>query len=323
MTKFSTVRVFVACRLPAECRVLFSTRFDARFNGHDRTMTTEELIAESAGVEVLVVTATDKLPAATIARLPPTIRIVATYSVGHEHIDVAAARARGLTLLYTPDVLSDACADTALLLMLGAARRVVEGAALVRSGTWTGWTPLQLLGCDVHRARLGIIGMGRIGRAIAKRAGGFDMAVHYHNRSRLPVETEAGARFHPTLDTLLAESDFLCVACPASPETRHLIDAARIEQLPPGAIVVNIARGEVIDDRALIPALQSGRLFAAGLDVFENEPDIAEAYRTLPNVFALPHIGSSTLETRVAMARLLVDGIEATLDGAPAVNRLA
>jgi len=323
MTRFSATRVFVACRLPDECRALFSDRFDARFNEHGRTLTPGELIQESAGADVLVLTATDKLDAGVIADLAPSIRIAATYSVGHEHIDVAAARARGLTLLYTPDVLSDACADTALLLMLGAARRVRESAALVRSGAWTGWTPLQLLGRDVHGARLGIIGMGRIGRAIAQRARGFDMAVHYHNRSRLAADIEAGARFHPTLDTLLAESDFLCVACPASPETRHLIDAARLRQLPPDAIIVNIARGEVIDDRALIPALESGQVFAAGLDVFENEPAIAEAYRTLPNVFALPHIGSSTLGTRMAMARLLADGIAAVLAGQPVPNRLA
>jgi len=323
MSRFSSVRVFVACRLPTECRALFAQAFDARFNEHDRTLTPDELIHESAGAQVLVGTATDRLDATAIARLSSRIRIVATYSVGHDHIDLAAARDRRLTVLYTPDVLSDACADTALLLMLGAARRVVESGDLVRSGAWTGWTPLQLLGRDVHGARLGIIGMGRIGRAIARRVRGFDMAVHYHNRSRLAAEVEAEARFHPTLDTLLAVSDFLCIACPASPETRHLIDADRIEQLPQGAIVVNIARGEVIDDRALIPALRSGRLFAAGLDVFENEPDIAAAYRTLPNVFALPHIGSSTLETRVAMARLLVDGIAASLAGEAAGNRLA
>lgn len=323
MTSFSSVRVFVACRLPPECRALFSDRFDARFNERGRTLTADELIADSAGAEVLVLTATDRLDADAIARLPAEIRIVATYSVGHEHIDMAAARGRGLILLFTPDVLSDACADAAFLLMLGAARRVTESMDLVRSGAWTGWTPLQLLGRDVHGARLGIIGMGRIGRAIAKRARGFDMAVHYHNRSRIAAEAEASARFHPTLDGLLAESDFLCVACPASPETRHLIDAARIERLPPGAIIVNIARGEVIDDRALIPALESGRVFAAGLDVFENEPNIAPAYRTLPNVFALPHIGSSTLGTRVAMARLLADGIAASLAGQPTPNRLA
>jgi glyoxylate reductase len=313
MAAVSSTRVFVACRLPPEARAPFSERFDARFNERGRTLTPDELVADSAGAEVLVATATDRLDAETIARLPAGLRVLATYSVGHEHIDKAAARARGLAVLFTPDVLSDACADTALLLMLGAARRGVESLALVRSGAWTGWTPLQLLGRDVHGARLGIVGMGRIGRAIAKRARGFDMTVHYHNRSRLA----------PELDSLLPESDFLCVACPASPETRHLIDAARIALLPPGAIVVNIARGEVIDDRALIPALESGRLFAAGLDVFENEPDIAPAYRTLPNVFALPHIGSSTLETRVAMARLLVDGIAATLAGEAAPNRLA
>lgn len=323
MTRFSTVRVFVACRLPAEARALFSDRFDARFNERGRTLTTDELIADSADAAVLVMTATDRLDAATITRLPSNLKVLATYSVGHDHIDVAVARARGLIVLFTPDVLSDACADTAFLLMLGAARRVVESLDLVRSGAWSGWTPLQLLGRDVHGARLGIIGMGRIGRAIARRARGFDMAVHYHNRSRLAAELEAGAVFHPTLETLLADSDFLCVACPASPETRHLIDAARIALLPPGAIIVNIARGEVIDDRALIPALESGRIFAAGLDVFENEPNIAPAYRALPNVFALPHIGSSTLETRVAMARLLVEGIEASLAGEPAPNRLA
>jgi len=323
MTSLSTVRVFVACRLPAEARAPFAERFDARFNARGRTLTADELVADSAGAEVLVVTATDRLDAATIARLPADVRVLATYSVGHEHIDVAAPKARGLTVLYTPDVLSDACADTAFFLMLGAARRGVESLDLVRSGAWTGWTPLQLLGRDVHGARLGIVGMGRIGRAIAKRARGFDMVVHYHNRSRLAPELEAGAHFHPTLDTLLAESDFLCVACPASPETRHLIDAARIAQLPQGAIIVNIARGEVIDDQALIPALESGRIFAAGLDVFENEPNIAPAYRRLPNVFALPHIGSSTLETRVAMARLLAEGIAGVLVGGPVTNRLA
>ncbi|GGF36483.1 D-glycerate dehydrogenase [Aliidongia dinghuensis] len=323
MTAFSSTRVFVACLLPDEAKAQFSERFDARFNAHGRTLTADELVADSAGAEALVVTATDRLDAATIARLPASVRLLATYSVGHEHIDTPAARERGLTVLYTPDVLSDACADTALLLMLGAARRVVESQALVRSGAWTGWTALQLLGRDVHGARLGILGMGRIGRAVAKRARGFDMVVHYHNRSRLSPEHEAGALYHPTLDTLLVESDFLCVACPSSPETRHLIDAARIARLPPGAIIVNIARGEVIDDQALIPALESGRIFAAGLDVFEGEPNIAPAYRTLPNVFSLPHIGSSTLETRVAMARLLAHGITAAFAGEPVPNRLA
>jgi glyoxylate reductase len=170
MSQFSSVRVFVACRLPPECRAVFSARFDAWFNERDRTLTPDELVTDSIGAEVLVLTATDRLDAAAIERLPPTIRIVATYSVGHEHIDKPAAWARGLILLFTPDVLSDACADAALLLMLGAARRATESIELLRSGAWTGWTPLQLIGRDVHGARLGIIGMGRIGRAVAKRA---------------------------------------------------------------------------------------------------------------------------------------------------------
>jgi glyoxylate reductase len=323
MTTPSSVPVFVACRLPVEAQALFSERFAARFNERGRTLTSDELVADAAGAAVVVVTATDRLDAETIGRLPRSVRALATYSVGHEHLDLTAAKARGLAVLFTPDVLSDSVADTAMLLMLGAARRVVESSDLVRSGSWTGWTPLQLLGREVHGARLGILGMGRIGRAIAKRARGFDMAVHYHNRSRLAAALEAGAIFHATLDGLLAESDFLCIACPASPGTRHLIDATRIERLPPGAIVVNIARGEVIDDRALMPALQSGRLFAAGLDVFEGEPDICPAYRTLPNAFALPHIGTATMQTRLAMARLLVDGIAAWHAGRAVANRLA
>jgi lactate dehydrogenase-like 2-hydroxyacid dehydrogenase len=315
-------RLFVACRLPIEAQALFSDRFTARFNEYGRTLTPAELIAESAGAEALVLTATDRLDTAAIAALDPSIRIVATYSVGHEHIDLDAAHARGLALMSTPDVLSDSCADTAMLLMLGAARRVVEGLALVRDGGWTGWTPLQLLGTEVHGRRIGIVGMGRIGRAIARRARGFDMPVHYHNRRELPADQAENARYHPTLETLLAVSDFLCVACPANAETRHLIDADRIARLPDGAVVVNIGRGEVIDDRALIAALSSGKVAAAGLDVFENEPAIDPAYRTLPNVFGLPHIGSATLQTRLAMARLLADGLEAFFTGARPDNLL-
>jgi glyoxylate reductase len=308
-------KLFVAVRLPVEAQAMFSGRFTARFNEFGRTLTTAELIAESAGADALVLTATDRLDAAAIARLDGSIRAVATYSVGHEHIDLAAARARGLTLMSTPDVLSDSCADTAMLLMLGAARRVVEGLELVRSGTWTGWTPLQLLGTEVHGRRIGIIGMGRIGRAIARRARGFDMPVHYHNRRALPADQAEDARYHPTVESLLAVSDFLVVACPANAETRHLIDANRIAMLPEGAIVTNIGRGEVIDDQALIAALNSGRVAAAGLDVFENEPAIDPAYRTLPNVFGLPHIGSATLQTRIAMARLLAEGLDSFFRG--------
>lgn len=316
-------RVFVACTLPEPAQAPFANGFASRFNDRGRTLTGAELVEGCAGAAGVVVTATDAMAAPVISALPPTVRVLATYSVGHEHIDVGAAKARGLAVLSTPDVLSDSCADAAMLLMLGAARRAVEGLDLVRSGRWTGWTPLQLPGTDLHGRRLGILGMGRIGRAVARRARGFAMPVHYHNRAPLPDDQAEGGRFHPTLAGMLPHCDFLCVACPSTPETRGLVGADALAALPDGAVVANISRGDVVDDAALVAALRSGKVAAAGLDVFANEPRIEPAYRTLPNVFALPHIGSATMQTRVAMARLLADGMAAVLDGRPAANRLA
>jgi lactate dehydrogenase-like 2-hydroxyacid dehydrogenase len=286
-------RVFVACVLPPAAAKPFRDRYDTAFNTEDRVLTPDELVAGSLGATILVVTATDRLDATMIARLPPSLRMICTYSVGTDHIDLAALAARGLKLLSTPDVLSESCADIALLLMLGAARRAVEGLALVRGGAWGGWMPGQLLGSDVHSRRLGILGMGRIGRAVARRAKGFDLAI---------------------------VSDILCVACPGGLANRHLIDANFLDQMPAGAIVTNISRGDVIDDAALVERLQDGRIAAAGLDVFDGEPAIHPAYRTLPNVFALPHSGSATVETRREMSRLLCDGIDGVLAGGRPAN---
>lgn len=304
-------------------QALFIDRFEARCNATRRILSREELLQGVQDAEVLVLTATDKLDAELIRQLPSSLRVVCTYSIGMEHMDVEALKARGIAVLATPDVLSESCADVAMLLMLGAARRAVESSALLRSGQWTGWTPRQLLGVDVWGRRLGILGMGRIGRAIARRARGFDMAIHYHNRSRLAPELEDGAVYHADLASLAENSDFLCVACPSSPATRGLVNADIIDRLPPSAVVCNIARGDIIDDAALVPALESGRVAAAGLDVFAGEPNVHPAYRTLPNVFGLPHIGSSTESTRLAMGRLLCDGIEAFFAGAEPVNRVA
>lgn len=315
--------VFVACDLPESVQALFIERFQARCNDQGRTLTPAELLEGVQGRQVLVLTATNRLDAAMVAQLPDTLKVVCTYSIGMEHLDVEALKARGIVVLATPDVLSESCADVALLLMLGAARRVVESSALVRSGEWAGWTPRQLLGVDVWGRRLGILGMGRIGRAIARRARGFDMTVHYHNRSRLAPELEENAVYHDSLVGLAAHSDFLCVACPSSPATRGLVNAGVIASLPPQAVVCNIARGDIIDDTALVAALESGAVAAAGLDVFAGEPDIHPAYRTLPNVFSLPHIGSSTESTRLAMGRLLCDGITAYFAGEEPVNRVA
>lgn len=318
-----TPRVFVACDLPESVQALFTDRFDAVCNARHRTLMPSELVDGAQGKDVLVVTATDRLDAELVAQLPRTIKVVCTYSIGMEHLDIEALKGRGIAVLATPDVLSESCADVAVLLMLGAARRVVESSALVRTGQWTGWTPRQLLGVEFWGRRLGILGMGRIGRAIARRAQGFGMTVHYHNRSRLAPELENGAVYHADLADLAEQSDFLCVACPSNAGTRGLVNAQIIERLPPDAVVCNIARGDIIDDTALVVALQSGRVAAAGLDVFANEPNIHPAYRSLPNVFGLPHIGSSTESTRLAMGRLLCDGIATYFAGGVAANRVA
>lgn len=316
-------RVFVACDLPDEVQQLFVDRFDAVCNTRGRTLASSELLEGVQGAGALVLTATDRLSADTVAQLPDTVKVVCTYSIGMEHLDIQALKARGIAVLATPDVLSESCADVALLLMLGAARRVVESSALVRTGGWTGWTPRQLLGVDVWGRRLGILGMGRIGRAIARRGRGFGMAVHYHNRRRLDESLEEGAVFHDDLAGLASESDFLCIACPSNDGTRGLVNADILSRLPPNAVVCNIARGDIIDDHALVAALQSGAVAAAGLDVFAGEPDIHPAYRRLPNVFGLPHIGSSTLSTRLAMGRLLCDGIATFFAGGEPANRVA
>ena len=280
--------------------------------------------ARIAGSEVLVVSATkDRLDAEVIARLPASVRAIATYSIGHEHIDLAAARERGIAVFGTPNVLSDAVAEVGMLLLLGAARRVTESIDLVRGGHWRGWSPTQLNGTGLSGKRLGIVGMGRIGCAVARRARAFGMSVHYNNRSRLDPAREEDALFHPHVEDLLRVAQCLLLACPATAETTGLLDAAHIALLPPAAIVVNIGRGAVVVDDHLIAALASGRVAAAGLDVFDGEPAIHPGYATLPNVFMLPHIGSSTIEARVAMAQLIVDGLREHAEGRVPVNRIA
>lgn len=296
----------------------------AWLNATDEPLTADEIVraARDSEASVLLAMATDRIDAALIRRLPSSLRAIATLSVGHDHIDCEAARERGLAVLSTPDILSDAVAEMAMLLLLGAARRAHEGSRLLYGGEWRGWSPTQLLGRDVTGGRLGILGMGRIGRTIARRARGFDMAVHYHNRSRLAPEHEDAATYRPNLDAFLAESDFLVLAAPSTPATRGIMDASAIARLPRGAVVVNIARGSLVDDAALIAALRSGHVGAAGLDVFNGEPDIDPAYLELPNVFLQPHQGSSTLGTRVRMGELLLASIEDHLNGRPVSNRL-
>jgi len=220
-------------------------------------------------------------------------------------------------------VLTDATADIALLLMLGAARRAHEGEAIVRDGSWKSWATTFMLGTHMTGKRLGILGMGRIGQAVAKRARGFDMTIHYSNRRRLAPELEQGAIFHADPNELLPHSDFLSINCPASPETHHFLNAERIAKLPDGAVVVNTARGAVVDDEALIVALKSGKVAAAGLDVYENEPNLNPGYRPLKNTFLLPHLGSATVETRNAMGFKCLDNLDAFFAGKAPPDRVA
>lgn len=316
-------RLFVTFSLPPEVRAVIADSFDAHYAEAPGALARPGTEPALAACELVLVTATDTLDAAAVAALPASVRAVATYSVGHEHIDLAAARARGLAIYHTPDVLSEACAEVGLLLLLGAARRATESIALVRGGGWQGWTPLQLNGWGLTGKRLGVVGMGRIGREIATRARAFGMEIHYYNRSRLAPELEAGAQYHASAESLLPVSQFLMLACPATADTIGFLNAARIAQLPRGAIVGNIARGSLVVDEDLVAALQTGQVAAAGLDVFNHEPDIHPAYFDLPNCFMLPHIGSATIETRVEMGRLVIDSLQAFLRDEPRANRLA
>src|SRR5262249_347669 len=239
--------------------------------------------------------------AETIAKLPESIKVIATFSVGYEHIDVNACKKRGIVVGNTPGVLTDATADIALLLMLGAARGAANGEHVIRTNSWSIWGPTSMLGTHMTGKRLGIYGMGRIGQAVARRARAFDMTIHYHNRRRLPAEQEYGAIFHADAEAMLPHCDFLSINAPSSPETNGCLDAKRIAMLPDGAIVVNTARGPIVDDEALIAALKSGKLAAAGLDVYTGEPNIHPGYRSVMNAFLLPHLGSATVDTRNAM----------------------
>ena len=239
--------------------------------------------------------------------------MIATFSVGYEHVDVAVAAKRKIAVSNTPDVLTDATADIAMLCLLGAARRAHEGTTMLRTHHWVGWSPTQLMGVHVTGKRLGILGMGRIGQAVADRARGFAMQIHYSNRSRLPPDLEKGAVFHADADAMLPHCDFLSINAPMTPITRKWVNGERIARLPKGAVVINTARGGVVDDDALIAALKSGYLAAAGLDVFDGEPRIHAGYYGIENAFLLPHMGSATVETRNAMGFKALDNLEAVL----------
>jgi glyoxylate reductase len=317
-------RVFVASRFIDPVREELDAAFDAvHATAADGSL--RELLARAAGGEVFdgVLLSLDvRVDAAGVAALPESVRFLATYSVGTDHIDLAAARTRDLAVFNTPGVLADSVAEDALLLMLGAARRATEAILLIRSGRWAGWTPTQLVGVQLAGRTLGILGMGDIGRRLARRARALEMEVLYCNRRRVADDASLGVAYRATPIELIRDSDVLVLICPSTEETRGLVDRALLAEARPDLILVNVARGDVVDDDALIEALASGRIRAAGLDVFAGEPAFDPRYLDLPNVFMLPHVGSSTLEARLGMARILIAAVDAWRAGRTVPNRV-
>ena len=315
--------LLITRRLPPAVEARAARDYDARLNPEDTPRSGDDIVRLAQGADAVLCCPADRLNGASIAAFPASVRALATFSVGYDHIDIDAARARGLAVCNTPDVLSIATAETAMLLILTAARRVGEAERMVRGGRWSGWAPTQLLGAKVSGARLGIVGMGRIGRELARMARGFDMQVHYRDVTRLPPELEAGATFHDSDDTFLPVCDVLSLNAPGGASTRKWLNPERIAKLPTGAVVVNAARGTLVDDEALVAALKTGQVAFAGLDVYDGEPNIYPGYFALENVVLLPHIGSATKETRDAMGFLALDGIDAVLAGKTPANLVA
>jgi lactate dehydrogenase-like 2-hydroxyacid dehydrogenase len=318
-----TTKLLLTRRYPPDVLARAGRDYTCTFNEDDGDWQSDELIRRAEGHDAILCSSSNKFSPPVVAALPESVRMLATFSVGFEHIDLDACKARGIVVSNTPAVLSDATADVAFLHILAASRRAGEGERMVRSGNWTRWTPTQLLGPGLQGKRLGILGMGGIGQAVAKRARAFGMEIHYHNRSRLAPDLEEGATYHATPEDLLKVSQFLSLNCPMSPEMKHFLNAERLRLLPKGAVVVNTARGGLIEDAALIAALKSGHVFAAGLDVYDNEPKLEPTYRELENVFLSPHFGSATVETRNAMGFKALDNLDAFFAGRDLPDRVA
>ncbi len=309
--------VIVTRRLPEVVEARMAELFDVRLNETDAPLSREQLREALQEADVLVPTVTDRIDAALLAHAGPRLRLIANYGAGVDNIDVEAAYRRGITVTNTPGVLTEDTADMTIALILAVMRRLVEGDRLVRSGAWTGWSPTSMLGHRIWGKRLGILGMGRIGTAVARRARAFGMSIHYHNRRRVheSIEEELEATYWSSLDQMLARIDILSVNCPHTPATYHLLSARRLKLLRPHAIVVNTSRGEVIDEAALVRMLRNREIAGAGLDVFEHEPAVNPRLRELPNVVLLPHMGSATLEGRIEMGEKVIINIKTFVDG--------
>jgi len=317
--------VVVTRRLPEPVEKELSREFDARLNRDDRPLGPDGLQEALRTADALLCTVTDRLPAEILSAEPRRARLLANFGVGFNHIDTEAAKARGLAVSNTPDVLTEATADIAITLLLMASRRTGEGERHVRAGAWTGWRPTHMLGTQVSGKVLGLVGMGRIARAVARRAHhGFGMRVIFHDPyPPTPAEAAAlGAEPRATLDQVLAEADFVSLHCPATPETRHLMNRERLARMRPGALLINTARGDVVDEAALVEALSNGTIAGAGLDVYEKEPQVSPALLAMENVVLLPHLGSATQETRIAMGMRALENLRLFFSGAPLRDRV-
>jgi glyoxylate reductase len=310
-------RVVVTRRLPEAVETRMAELFDVELNLTDAIMSRKQLEAAVAEAHVLVATVTDDIDDKLLAKAGPELKLIANFGAGVDHIDLHAARAKGIIVTNTPGVLTEDTADMAMALMLAVPRRLSEGERLVRSGEWQGWAPTTLLGHRISGKRLGIIGMGRIGQAVAQRARAFGMSIHYHNRERLPRDVEARyeATYWPALEAMLSRVDIVSINCPHTPETHHLLNKQRLKLLQRHAYLINTSRGEIIDEKALADALEHGTIAGAGLDVYEREPKISPRLLDLDNVTLLPHIGSATIEGRRAMGEKVIMNIKIWSDG--------
>ena len=309
--------VVVTRKLPEAIETRMMELFDARLNIDDAPMSKQELIDAVKEADVLVPTVTDKIDAAVLAHAGPNLRLIANFGTGVDHVDLQTARSRGITVTNTPDVLTEDTADMTMALILSVSRRLAEGERLIRTGEWGGWGPTLMLGHRIWGKRLGIVGMGRIGRALARRAKGFGLSVHYHNRRRVhpDIEEELDATYWESLDQMLAHVDVISVNCPHTPATYHLLSARRLKLMQPHAILVNTARGEIVDEPALTRMLADGEIAGAGLDVFEHEPAVNPKLLELQNAVLLPHMGSATIEGRVDMGEKVLINIKTFVDG--------
>jgi lactate dehydrogenase-like 2-hydroxyacid dehydrogenase len=314
-------KILITRRLLKESEDKASKMFDAHLNSNDELYSQSRLIELSQGCDAVLTSLTDKMDADTINKLPETIKVISNFAVGFGNIDLEAAKKRGIAVTNTPEVLSDATAEIGILLILGACRRASEGIEAARESNWK-WSADYLIGKQLTGTRLGILGMGRIGQKIANIARSLGMIIHYHNRSKLSEDKEQGAVYHDNLKSLFSVSDVLSICCPATKETENMINKETVEYFPTGAVITNVARGDIVDDEALIDALHRRKIYAAGLDVYKGEPNLNPGYLKIKSVFILPHLGSATKHTRTAMANLAIDNIDEFFRTGNCINKV-